>query len=859
VYGAPRLPPHVIRRDRLMQNLDPSVPITVVRAPGGSGKTVLLAQWASGLRSDGIWVTLDDEAAARQSLWRTVAERMCDAGLVRPGTVLDGLAHSLEVARKPRPLLVRAFSQLTSPLMIVLDDYHHVTDPAIDEDVMELVTRCPRLAFVVSTRTVGPLESPLVAVAVDRRVLTHEEVVFSLEETTRLLVEAGVGDETDAEQVHGACGGSPFLLRTLLMQWASDRDRSAGSTTPDRVTGAVLLQLLQRTEPGRRDFVLRTCVPEEFDLELADELAGGTDIGEHLAALEASGLLTRSDQGDTTLYRYHPILREALLGELAARLAGEVDRLSVVTARWCHRRGAPMKAVRFAVAGGDLELASEVIVGNWTELLVQRGLYDVLSPLPVHRVARHPIIAMVLALAVNAHDARRLRAAEYFAMAVASAKLVGPRTAPAERATLATVESVALRLTGRPTQGVGPARRALGILAEASKESLGPLGQGIAQLRVQNAITLLRAGQLEDALEVLVPNLADLPTLPPLAQLTSVSTTAAARAISGHMPEARKHLEQARRGHWPVGMRDDYSGALYHLAEIVDRLERFDVVGAQRHLDLLAPHMETLEYRPLFAAAQAIVDLASGNASLGAQRLGRYRYDQNRERVSDGEQNLLVAVRALLLLAQGRASLAEKALGRLPRSPMATLVRAVKALLVGEYDDVVRVVARSSLRGDTSPRVAAGGHLLMAAASLRAHNDDAAVVGLEQMAAIMADCDVRMHLMLVPRRDLAALRAHANSQNLRLVRDVLADLECVPDVLPERAIRATVSKRESVVLHALVRTGNAAEIAEELVVSPNTVKTQIRSLYKKLGVNGRDEALFAAYQHGLLHADSDRP
>ena len=70
--------------------------------------------------------------------------------------------------------------------------------------------------------------------------------------------------------------------------------------------------------------------------------------------------------------------------------------------------------------------------------------------------------------------------------------------------------------------------------------------------------------------------------------------------------------------------------------------------------------------------------------------------------------------------------------------------------------------------------------------------------------------------------------------------------------MPERASTVALTERERVVLQALVEGGSHTEIAQRLFVSPNTVKSQLRSLYRKLDVTRREEVLSAAYAQGLL-------
>ncbi|MFP3714219.1 LuxR C-terminal-related transcriptional regulator [Puerhibacterium sp. TATVAM-FAB25] len=855
VHGAPRVPRNGIGRPRLLARLDPAMPLTVVRAPAGSGKSLLVAQWCHALDAPGVWVGLGGEAGTRESVWQAVASRLVDAGLARPDSLLARAGELLVGVADVRALLVRAFGQLGDPVLVVLDDYHAVDDEALHADVLAVVAACPAVSVVVTTRTSSPLEAAEVAVGVDRTVLGPDDLAFTLDETRALLARHGV-EESRAAEVHRACGGNPLLMRALLLQGV-DAAASAGSPSPGSLARDVVLSLVARADPALRRLVLRTSLPEAFDLDLACLLVGdgdGADTARRLDDLEALGVVTRSDGPGGDVYRYHPVVRDVLAEEAGARLGRDLARLHTLVARWSLHHAEPLTALRHAVRGGDLRLASDVLIGSWNRLITNAEMYRAVAQVPVQKVARHPVLAMARAIAANADPDRRLRALELLGMAVASARVVGPRTAGAERATVATVEAVALRLSGLSDQGLAAARRALAVLAAADADELETLRDQAGHLRVQNAITLARAGHLADAREALTVNLADRAHLPSLTEMTTLSALAGITALLGEMPAARRLAAEVAQGPWPDEARDGYSGAPYHVAGLLEALERFDVGGAQQHLDVLAPHLPALEYRPLFVALQAWVHGLAGRAELGLQALDRYAVeDRGHRRSSPPDTLVLWCVTALLQLSRGRAGAAEQALrGLSARRPLVAVVRAAVALVTGEPEKVAVTLARAGVPEAVPPRAAVAGHLLVAAAAQRLGDPAAVTVALERMAALMADQGLRTHLVLVPRADLHDLRAHAEGHGLALAAEHLRHLGDVPDVVPVRVSRIVLTARESVILHALLDGSSLTRVAEELVVSPNTVKSQVKSLYRKLGVTSREDAVLAAYREGVL-------
>lgn len=639
LYGAPRLSTDLIRRDRLVRLLDERAPLTVVRGPGGCGKTVLVASSLHEAGVAGVWVSVDSSTSSRHALWSAVGRRLTSAGLAPPGSSLDLLGEMATTVSDLQPLLRTAMSALRVPVMLVLDDFHSLQEPdTVAEDLIDLLAACPQLSVTVTTRTPSSLEGSLAGAKLDRVVITPPSMALSLEETGQVLAAAGLTDPAEVTALHHASGGSVLLLRALL------RGHGAGTITYEssRVVAQGLVSDLLRGMPeARRHFMMQTAIPEEFDLSLARALAGSENVEEQLDHLESQGVLMRSDRIDAPLYRYHPLLREALLIEGETQLGSELSRLHRIAARWCEAHDSPKAALGHAVAAHDLEFVSQILLAHGIGLLPQRDVYAMLSHLSAAAVARHPLIALMLAVGAYARRNRRFRAVEYFAVAIAASRVMGSRAGPAERAALATVESVAFRLTGRPAQGVSSARRALRLL-RGDPVLLAPLRDQLAYLRSQNAVTLMRAGRTDEARAALRDNMADLESIPLSPALATVSLQAALQVFDGDMKSAAASVALVDEGRWPAAIRNDYPGATYHLAKAIQAMEDFDVEGARRHVEVLAPHMATLEYRPYFVAIEALADLAEGSPALGLQRLDRFTTgDVGRRHLAQLDQRLL--------------------------------------------------------------------------------------------------------------------------------------------------------------------------------------------------------------------------
>lgn len=138
--------------------------------------------------------------------------------------------------------------------------------------------------------------------------------------------------------------------------------------------------------------------------------------------------------------------------------------------------------------------------------------------------------------------------------------------------------------------------------------------------------------------------------------------------------------------------------------------------------------------------------------------------------------------------------------------------------------------------------------MIEAAALLRFSTRPRASAAVEQLGALLERTGLRMPLGLVPPADLERVFGALTQRGYGRLADGVAPRS----FLPEPQLGSVLSDRELAVLGGLMRTPSAAQIAAELVVSVNTVKTQLKSTYRKLGVSTRDEAIAVAIDQHLL-------
>jgi len=297
---------------------------------------------------------------------------------------------------------------------------------------------------------------------------------------------------------------------------------------------------------------------------------------------------------------------------------------------------------------------------------------------------------------------------------------------------------------------------------------------------------------------------------------------------------------------WPQDELDGYRGSLRHLALMLRELGRADTEAARTHLEALRAHLPTMEFRVLFAAAEALAVLIEDRPE-EARRIAAAirRSEQAAGRLSPRDDHLVALVEALTMSASGRPGAAQKHLNAVPlSSPWRRIVSAHLALLQRDHAAAAPHLAASTLTGADEPRIIRTRLLLLAWLSSSAGDPSsahAALIAAASMAEVHGEDGA---LMLIPddiRVQLTALLDGDESIGATRARSQLL----APLPSPFRIIDSypQLTKRERVVLGGLHLYDSNAALAAALVISPNTVKTQLRSAYRKLGVTNRAEAL----------------
>lgn len=861
IYAAPRMPHNAVPRPAIVTALRGNAPLTIVRGPAGSGKTVAVAAWAAGQpEPQGIWYAV--QGGRRLAFWSAVIRLLVDAGIAGEDSAFYPEREGIDPEIDVRALLLRGFLALPRDTTLVLDDFHEMKDREVSDDLTALAQTASRLRIIVLTRQRGHFESPRSLLALSPVIVGAEQLLFDHEEMAALVALVGPPGADDAfvATLHSAVGGLPLTVRGVLMMLDRHPIAPGDRMLPARLTesAAEVLRSIWLTSVGSDsdlDFALRVSVADSVDPQLAQQITGRDDAAEMLMAIEGLGLGLWSDGAGGPSFSFSGPVRDVLRRELAERMPREVAPLTRAAAEWCFANGEGFSALGLAVRIDDLSLASSFVLKDWASVLAPSRLefISVVGAIPLRKISRYPLLSMTLALAYNSSGLHRVRAAEMFALTIASAAVLGDKVDPLERFVLIAAESIAYRVVGQPQRSVAAGERALARLAGFSLEQRDSLSEFLATFYAQIGLSFLYAGDRSRALAQFLTGYAHCSSLAPVHMVHSLALTAGSYALDGRLDEARQLAEVAHSAPWPKGQIDGYLGALGHVADSLIAIDELRLADAQHHIDVMAPHLETIEHWPLFMIAQAMIHQAKGNAGEGATRLQAAMARGNRPAITPVTRVWLDSTRAWLLVASGQIAAAEALLRKYPaQHPNIAPVWARLFLLSNDPDE-----ALSRLRAlDFSALPARGqaNYLLIAAvASLRQGNEELAVRDAEKAIFLMRDHGLTHPFAQISQPDrIGLVAALEKNGRARGAEGFIGLMMATPSTWPHAHSRITLTERETEVLTALAQTASQAEIAQRLFVSVNTVKTHAKSLYRKLGVNSRDEALLRASEHGLL-------
>jgi LuxR family maltose regulon positive regulatory protein len=834
----------------------------------------LLRSWiaGSGLTACAAWVSVPAEERDPQRLWISVANALrstaAGAEQVRGLTAAPDLDGWTAVER-----LLEDLASLEDRIWLVIDDLHELGSAEALHQLELLIMRAPAaLRFVLVTRHDLRLGLHRLRLAGELTEIRADDLRFSRTEARTLLDAAGVvlsGSALDLlyDRTEGWVAG--LRLAALSLAGHPDPERFAAEFGGSERTVAeyLLAEVLERQPEDARRLLLRTSILPRVNGELADLLTGDSGGERVLQQLEEAGAFVISLDARRSWFRYHQLFADLLQLELRGAEPARLPALHDAAAGWYAEHGYPVEAVRQAQAAQDWPLAARLLSDRWVGLgLAGLGgtAHELLARFPAGVIAADAELAARVAGVQLARGSME-EAERYLALATRKLESVPAGRAGRAQAVLAVVRMRLARQRGDLTAVAGEAQRLLApaVSADPAEPELG------GDLR---ALALIDLGIAE--------------------------------AWTARFDEANRHLDDgialARR----IGRPYLEVTGLAHLAQL-ESWRSFQL-GAERGLqaiELARQHGWADE--PVVGLAYLALGVAmvtQGRLEEAERALGRAERTVRAEAEPAAGMRLSYG-RGMLEFVSGRHDAALKAFRaaerlasslvtphtlapRLRSHLLQTLVRTgdtrrVEQALAGldgpERDRGETRIAEASLRlAQDDPTAAAAAlapvidgsvvmpnahlwdvqaFLLQAIASDALGDASAARRALEQALDRAAPESLLFPFLYDPAPELLDRHRRHGTAHADLITEILNVLAGQkpgsPSAGPQR-LREPLSHAEARVLRYLPTKLSAPEIADELYLSVNTVKTHMRHLYDKLGAHRRHEAVEQARALGLL-------
>lgn len=882
-------------RERLNRGL--AAKLTLVAAPAGFGKTRLLAEWLAAAPTEeraAAWLSLDHRDNHPATFWTYLITAL---HTVESGVGAGALA--LLASPQPPPIdallapLLNELNAISHEVVLVLDDYHVIDARDVQDGIAFLLDHLPpQLHLVIATRADPALPLARLRGRGELAEVRAADLRFTPDEAAAYLNEV-MGLELAPLEVAALEGRTEgwiagLQLAALSMQGRDDRAGFiAGFAGDDRyIVDYLVEEVLQRQPDHVRRFLLETAILDRLSGPLCEAVTGQDGGKTMLDALDRGNLFVVPLDAQRRWYRYHQLFADVLRAHLADEQPDRVPELHRRASVWCAQHGERPEAIRHALAAHDFDCAADLVELAVPALRRSRQEAVVLGwlkALPDDLVRRRPVLnaayawALLMGGELDGVEARLRDVERWLDTAAArsetpadlSAEIVVVddeefRRLPGSIALWRAAQALAL---GDVAETVNYARRAFDLVPEDDH-----LRRGAAAGLL--GLAWWTAGNLEAAHRTYAEGMASLQRAGNISDVLGCSIALAdIRIAQGRLHEAMRtyeralHLAAEQSSSVLRGTADMYVG----MSEI--HREWGDLDTATQHLlrsQELGEHTGLPQNRYRWCVAMARIRGAQGDLDGALDLL----HQAERLYVSDYFPNVrpVAALKARGWIAQGRLGEAlgwtreqglsvEDDLSYLREFSHITLARVLLAQHRSDGADrrireamglLERLLNAAEEGGRTGSVIEI---LVLQALTHRAHGDLRSALAPLERALMLAEPESYVRIFVDEGSPMATLLEAAAKHGItpNYVGQLLETFGMAThSTSTKQSLIEPLSERELDVLRLLRTALDGPEIARELMVSLNTMRTHTKNIYSKLGVNNRRAAIRRAEELDLL-------
>ncbi len=890
-----------LHRGHLLGRLNQSQhrPLTLVSAPAGYGKSTLVSCWIESCDVPSAWVSLDE---SDNDLRLFLTYMVSAIEIISPDVCTETRSILKVDPLPPVAIIVRSLinelDRIENPIILALDDYHLIRERRIHELIAGLLHHpSPSMHLVLIARRDPPLQLTVLRARGQMVEIRTGDLRFTLEETSLFLQQmtgATVDDSVAAileEKTEGWVTGLRLAALSMRLNKEIARKLDELPTENRYVMDYVVTEILAHYPQAVQTWMLKTSVLSRFCAPLCevvcrsatDAVDGGPKGREFLELLENDNLFVIPLDEEREWFRFHHLFQALLNRQLKQRFNPAIIlTLHNRASAWLAENGNIEEALWHAHEGGDLEVAARLVNNHRHAIMNSEQWYQLnrwLQKFPTEFIQNNPDLLMAKAWTYQ----RQARYSELFAILdrfedKGSATVQECVDDSIFRGEMQVLKSFQFYSTGQGELSAITAREALNCLPSEYHSV-----RGFALIILSGALQM--QGDQEQSRRVVLEALQQ-----EKGSTTNYKTALLAalcfpdwiaadlNSLKHSAAQLLKHGQQQRLPE-AIVLGSFFNGILHFQRNELDLAERFllSIVGPPRSSEWVVPSIVTYCQS---AFALSLTYQAMGRAREASQTIGA-TMDYMLETSNADLLELCQVFRADLALRQGHVTDADVWIRTHPPMPLAPAYRFYTPQLITPKVLLTRQTAKSLSEAESllcrmqdfytsihSTRVLIDILILQAMVHAAQDNESPALDKLAEALALaepgrfirpfldqgpkMADLLSRLvkhrPTLQYAMRILETFENHGNVSFGNRSEDFAGSLSS----LSNRPMIEPLTNREIEVLRMLSKGTSNNDIAQRLFISPETVKRHLSTIYRKLDVKNRQQALIMAKSIGIL-------